>query len=100
MALETEASDGLDIAALAFETGLSMEWVTDLCSIPLFYHRCGCSSPAHALLRRASISLKCRPAAVRGIQSHQHNELKSENQAGGLLAGWCCMMLAWQRPSG
>ena len=39
VALETETSDGLDIATLAFETGLSMEWVTDLCSTPLFYHR-------------------------------------------------------------
>ena len=38
IALETEA-DGLDIATLAFETGLSMEWITDLCSTPLFYHR-------------------------------------------------------------
>ena len=39
IALETEADDGLDIAMLAFETGLSMEWITDLCSTPLFYHR-------------------------------------------------------------
>ncbi len=43
VALETVTSDGLDIATLAFETGLSMEWVTDLCSTPLFYHRCGAS---------------------------------------------------------
>ena len=43
VALETETSDGLDIPTLAFETGLSMEWVTDLCSTPLFYHRCDAS---------------------------------------------------------
>ena len=49
VALETETSEGLDIATLAFETGLSMEWVTDLCCTPLFYHRWG-ASPARAWL--------------------------------------------------
>ena len=38
-ALEAEVDSVPDISVLAWETGLSMEWVTDLCSAPLFYHR-------------------------------------------------------------
>jgi hypothetical protein len=38
-ALEAEVHNVPDISVMAWETGLSMEWVTDLCSAPLFYHR-------------------------------------------------------------
>jgi hypothetical protein len=38
-ALEAEGDAVPDVSMLAWETGLSMEWVTDLCSAPLFYHR-------------------------------------------------------------
>lgn len=59
VALEAETSDGLNIAALAFETGLSMEWVTDLCSTPLFYHRWG-EFPARACLGGEEVFMWCR----------------------------------------
>ena len=39
--LETEGQDALDVSLVAFEAGLSMEWISDLCCTPLFYHRCG-----------------------------------------------------------
>lgn len=38
-ALEAEVDTVPDVSVLAWETGLSMEWVTELCSAPLFYHR-------------------------------------------------------------
>ena len=60
VALETETSDGLDIATLAFETGLSMEWVTDLCSTPLFLPQVRRISPARAwLTKRRLLSCDC-----------------------------------------
>lgn len=38
MAMESQATD---VPGLAFQAGLSMEWLTELCCTPLFYHRCG-----------------------------------------------------------
>ena len=49
-ALEAEGEDALDVSLVAFEAGLSMEWVSDLCCTPLFYHRCGASYPSLILL--------------------------------------------------
>ena len=40
MALEAEGDEAVDVSLVAFEAGLSMEWVSDLCCTPLFYHRC------------------------------------------------------------
>ena len=42
-ALEAEGEEALDVSLVAFEAGLSMAWVSDLCCTPLFYHRCGAS---------------------------------------------------------
>jgi hypothetical protein len=40
--------DGGDIPGLAFQGGLSMEWLTGLCCTPVFYHRCARLGPTRA----------------------------------------------------
>ena len=52
-ALEAEGEEALDVSLVAFEAGLSMEWVSDLCCTPLFYHRCG--APPYSCFSAATL---------------------------------------------
>jgi hypothetical protein len=58
-----------DVPELAFQAGLAMEWLTELCCTPLFYYRCA-ASPHPLQTCPPTQRFFCTAAAVSIVQGN------------------------------